>query len=204
MKKQRRLSFLLKISLLTAGTILTATAQQIPEEGPHVRIMKNSDGSSTQFKRDHTNTRLEQSSFMEKANGEKIVRTRTVYRRDLNGRLRSGIIEDGKKNILYRIIYGYDKNTGFLIAENMFDARVIRKNDPIDPNKETPVRALRYSYNAQGQRSKPIVYVGVKGKTAKELQKWIEKNNYQEGTMPIDDPFRNNTVNPNARPLKQR
>lgn len=141
---------------------------------------------------------------MEKANGEKIVRTRTVYRRDLNGRLRSGIIEDGKKNILYRIIYGYDKNTGFLIAENMFDARVIRKNDPIDPNKETPVRALRYSYNAQGQRSKPIVYVGVKGKTAKELQKWIEKNNYQEGTMPIDDPFRNNTVNPNARPLKQR
>jgi len=204
MKKQFCLSFLLTLNFFSAGTLLTATAQEIPDEGPHVRIMKNSDGSSTQFKRDHTNTRLEQSSFMEKANGEKIVRTRTVYRRDINGRLRSGIIEDGKKNKLYRIIYGYDKDTGRLIAENMYDARVTRRNDPKDLTKETPVRALRYSYNAQGQRSKPIVYVGVQGKTAQELQQWIEKNNYQDGTMPIDDPFRNNTVNPNARPLKKR
>ncbi len=199
-----RLTFLLTLGFLTAGMMLEAPAQEIPEEGPHVRIMKNSDGSSTQFKRDHTNTRLEQSSFMEKTNGEKIVRTRTVYRRDVNGRLRSGIIEDGKKNRLYRIIYGYDKDTGRLIAENMYDMRVVRKNDALDPSKETPVRALRYSYNAQGQRSKPVVYVGVQGKTAEQLQKWIEKNNYQDGTMPIDDPFRNNTVNPNAKPLRKR
>jgi len=198
MKKTSRLTFLLSINILTAGMILNATAQEIPAEGPHVRIMKNADGSSTQFKRDMTNRTLEQSSFMEKANGEKIVRTRTIYRRDDNGRLRSGIIEDGKKLKLYRIIYGYDKHTGKLIAENMYDARVVRKNDPRDPNKETPVRALRYSYNAQGQRSKPIVYVGVQGKTAAELKKWIEKNGYQNGTMPMDDPFREDGVTPSA------
>ena len=189
--------------LLTLGFSAQAY-QTIPDEGAHVRILKNSDGSSTQFKRDHTNTRLEQSSFKEKENGEKIIRTRTVYRRDLNGRLRSGIIEDGQKNKLYRIKYGYDKNTGRLIAENMYDMRVTRRNDPTDPNKETPVRALRYSYTAQGQRSKPVVYVGVKGKTAEELKKWINKNGYQNGTQPIDDPFRNQTVNPNAKPLRKR
>ena len=156
--------------------------------------MKNADGSTTQFKRDLNNTRLEQTSYIEKKNGEKIVRTRTVYRRDKDGRLRNGIIEDGQRIKLYRIIYGYDA-TGRLIAENMYDARVVRKNDPIDPTKETPVRALRYTYDPQGKRGRPVAYVGVKGKTAQELQAWIKKNKF-EGGIQLGDPFRNDAVTP--------
>lgn len=205
MKFKNSIYSILALPLITVGLSQSAFSQAIPEEGSHVRIMRNSDGSSTQFKRDHTNTRLEQTSFSEKPNGEKVTRTRTVYRRDLNGRLRSGIIEDGQKNKLYRIIYGYDKNNGLLIAENMYDARIIRKNDPTDPTKETPVRALRYSYNAQGQRSKPIVYVGVQGRTAQELKQWLDKNGNNGSTLPVDDPFRNDkVVNPNAKPLRAR
>jgi hypothetical protein len=165
--------------------------------------MKNSDGSTTQFKRDLNNTTLEKSTFIEKQNGEKIIRTRTTYLRDKQGRLRSGVIEDGQRIKLYKLRYGYDPQTGRLIAENMFDAQNIRRNDPADPSKETPVRALRYSYDAQGQRSRPSVYTNVKGKTAEELQKWLKENKFEKGTLPDVDPFSPKTINPNATRLRR-
>jgi hypothetical protein len=167
----------------------------------HVRLMKNSDGSTTQFKRDLNNTTLEKSTFVEKQNGEKIIRTKTTYVRDKQGRLRNGIIEDGQRVKLYKLRYGYDPKTGRLIAENMFDARTIRRNDPKDPSKETPVRALRYSYDAQGQRSRPSVYTNVKGKTAEELKQWLKENKFEGGTFPDVDPFSPKTINPNASRL---
>ena len=154
-----------------------------------MRLMKNSDGSTTQFKRDLNNTTLEKSTFVEKQNGEKIIRTRTTYVRDKQGRLRSGVIEDGQRIKLYKLRYGYDPQTGRLIAENMFDAQTIRRNDPVDPRKETPVRALRYSYSAQGERSRPSVYTNVKGQTAVELLKWLKENKFEKGTLPDVDPF---------------
>ncbi len=173
---------LLNIGFISLATV--STAQKL-QEGAHVRLMKNADGSTTEFKRDHLNTKLEQTSYIEKKNGEKIVRTRTVYRRDKAGLLRSGIIEDGQRIKLYRIIYGYDK-TMRLIAENMYDARQIRKNDPKSPDKETPVRALRYSYNPQGKRNRPIAFVSVKGRTAQELKAWIKANKFEDGVQKGD------------------
>lgn len=184
---------ILSVSLMALTTV--TNAQKLQEEGAHVRLMKNVDGSTSEFKRDHTNTKLEQTSYIEKQNGEKIVRTRTVYRRDKNGRLRSGIIEDGQRIKLYRIIYGYDPS-GRLIAENMYDARQIRRNDNANPDRETPVRALRYSYDPQGRRNRPVAYVGVKGKTAEQLRAWIKENKFEKGTQPTLDPFRNDKVNP--------
>lgn len=202
MKKQNRLRNILAIPLVTSFFFLlpASVAQILDEDGSHVRIKRNSDGTSTQYKRDHTNTQLEQTSFVEKENGEKVTRTRTVYRRDKDGRLRSGIIEDGGKNKLYRIIYGYHKDTGRLIAENMYDDRVIRKNDIKDLSKETPIRALRYTYNPQGERSKPIIFSAQPGKTAEELKKYLNENG---SSRPTYDPWRNSTVNPNAKPLKR-
>ncbi len=185
----RPLITICSLALLTSACISSAQKKITPEANSHVRLMKNSDGSTTQFKRDLNNTTLEKSTFVEKKNGEKIIRTRTTYVRDKQGRLRSGIIEDGQRIKLYKLRYGYDSKTGRLIAENMFDARTIRRNDPKDPRKETPVRALRYSYDAQGQRSKPVVYVGVKGRTAEELQKWLKDNKFEKGTFPDVDPF---------------
>lgn len=193
-------------SILTISTLILSTSlcyadakKRTPEANAHVRLMKNSDGSTTQFKRDINNTTLEKSTFVEKQNGEKVIRTRTTYIRDKQGRLRSGVIEDGQRVKLYKLRYGYDPKTGRLIAENMFDARVVRRNDPKNPQKETPVRALRYSYDAQGQRSKPLVYVGVQGRTAEQLQKWLKENKFEKGTLPDVDPFSPKTINPNAR-----
>ena len=193
---RRTITLLSGIATLAASSI--CSAQTLPDKGAHVRIFKNTDGSTTQLKRDHTNTRLEQSSYREKANGEKIVETRTLYRRDKNARLRSGIIQDGQRKKLFRIVYGYSAKTGRLIAENMFDARVIRRNNPNNPNEETPIRALRYAYNAQGKRSKPIVYNALPGKTQDQLKAWLKK--YRRGsnsTLPTADPYRNQAVTPN-------
>ncbi len=189
---------LLAITAIAGFGAITNQANAL-ENPAQVRLLKNADGSTTQFKRDHTNTTLEKSTFIEKQNGEKIVRTKTTYVRDKQGRLRSGIIEDGQRRKLYKLRYGYEPKTGRLIAENMYDARIVRKNDPKNPKKETPVRALRYSYTAQGERSRPTVYVGVTGKTAEELMKWLKLNKFEKGTLPDVDPFAPTTINPNAR-----
>ncbi|MGJ8656693.1 MAG: hypothetical protein ACSHX6_09590 [Akkermansiaceae bacterium] len=187
---------------LLSSTAISSAQKKVSDANSHVRLMKNADGSTTQFKRDLNNTTLEKSTFVEKQNGEKIIRTRTTYTRDKQGRLRSGVIEDGQRIKLYKLRYGYDPRTGRLIAENMYDARTVRRNDPANPTKETPVRALRYSYTAQGERSKPIVYVGVSGRTAEELQKWLKENKFEKGTFPDVDPFAPKTANPNATRLR--
>jgi len=194
-----RISFTAFAVTAIAFTSFTESNAKDDIAAAQVRLMRNSDGSTTQFRRDLNNTTLEKETFIEKKNGEKVTRTKTTYVRDKHGRLRSGIIEDGQRRKLYKLRYGYEPKTGRLIAENMYDARQIRRNDPTDPNKETPVRALRYTYNLHGERSKPIVYVGVKGKTAVELQKWLKENKFEQGTLPDVDPFAPKTINPNAR-----
>ena len=162
------------------------------------RITKNRDGSTTEFKRDTGNTTLEKRTYVEKENGEQITRTRTLYRRDKFGNLRSGAIYDGQNKKLFRVVYGYHEDTGRLIAENMFDARV-RRTSPTDPNKEEPVRATRYHYNAQGERSAPFSFTSQAGKTSEELMGWLDRN---KPASDVDrDPFKRIPVNPNATPL---
>ncbi len=191
----------LATALLTSVVTSNGQGKSVTDANSHVRLMKNVDGSTTQFKRDINNTTLEKSTYVEKENGEKIIRTKTTYVRDKQGRLRSGIIEDGQRIKLYKLRYGYDPKTGRLIAENMFDAKQVRRNDPRNPKLETPVRALRYSYDAQGQRSKPIVYSGMTGKTAIEFKKWLKVNKFDKTTLPEIDPFK--TINPNATRLRK-
>jgi hypothetical protein len=201
MKAQLKPILMLCMFALVTSNALSDTQKVTRETNAHVRLMKNSDGSTTEFKRDINNTTLEKSTYIEKENGEKVIRSKTIYERDKQGRLRNGIIEDGQRIKLYTLRYGYDPETGRLIAENMFDARTVRRNDPKDPTLETPVRALRYSYDAQGQRSMPVVYVGVAGKTAEELQTWLKENKFEKGTFPDVDPFSPKTINPNAKRL---
>jgi hypothetical protein len=186
---------------LISSNALSDPQKITSETNAHVRLMKNSDGSTTEFKRDINNTTLEKNTYREDARGEKVIISKTVYERDKQGRLRNGFIEDGQRVKLYTLRYGYDPETGRLIAENMFDARTIRRNDPKDPKKETPVRALRYSYDAQGIRSAPSVYSGLSGRSAEELQDWLKKNKFEKGTIPDVDPFSPTTINPNARRL---
>ncbi|MFC5050563.1 hypothetical protein ACFPK9_08055 [Rubritalea spongiae] len=191
---------LLAILALSAGLNNTAFSQvKSVSDSKHLsRLMNNRDGSVTKFTRDADNTELIKTTYVEKPNGERVIRDTTTFRRDKYGNLRSGIVRDGSKRPLFRIVYGYHKDTGRLVAENMYDARV-KRTFKDDPTKEEPVRATRYHYTAQGERSAPIVFTSQAGKTSEELMNYLNRN--KPGSDVDRDPFRNNPVNPNSRPL---
>lgn len=192
---------LLAIFAITAGLHTTACSQtKSVSKSKHLsRLMNNRDGSVTEFTRNAENTVLIKKTYVDKPNGERVMRDTTTFRRDKLGNLRSGIIADGAKRPLFRIVYGYHKDTGRLVAENMYDARV-KRTFKEDPTKEEPVRATRYHYTAQGERSAPIVFTSQAGKTSEELMNYLNRNKKSDVEL---DPFRNDPVNPNSRPLGQ-
>jgi hypothetical protein len=190
---------LLAILALTIGvqTYCLAQTKSVTNSKHLSRLTRNRDGSTTEFTRNAENTVLIKKNWIEKANGERVLRSTTTYRRDKYGNLRSGIVRDGSKRQLFRIVYGYHKDTGRLVAENMYDARV-KRTFKEDPTKEEPVRATRYHYTAQGERSAPIVFTSQAGQTSEELMDYLNRNKKSDVDL---DPFRQDPVNPNARPL---
>ena len=181
-------------------TPVDAQKKSTSKSGHLARISKNRDGSTTKFVRDPGNRTMKKLTYIETANGEKVVRSRTFYRRDVFGNLRSGEIYDGQKKKLFRVVYGYHVDTGRLIAEDMFDARV-RRTYPNDPSKEQPVRATRYHYNAQGERSAPTTFTSQPGRSSEDLMGWLNRN---KPFSDVDrDPFKKVPANPNAKLLGQ-
>ncbi|MDG1358331.1 MAG: hypothetical protein P8P36_09075 [Akkermansiaceae bacterium] len=194
-------SFLAAINLNAGVNDLTGI--EAPKN--NVRIMHNQDGTYTEFSRSPDERVIERRTYGDrlKGSGDRVLRMLVVYRKDAFGKLRSGIVYDGAGSKLYRIVYGYHKRDGSLVAEDMFDARVKRTRTVTDPvtkkpvEQEYPVRYLRYRYNAQGRQMKPIVVCLPPGKKAEELFG-------KEGSSHIDPWAKNNgkTANPNARSLR--
>lgn len=184
----------LKKCILYAAGISFASIALLPmtqagsgDQDHNVRIMRNQDGSFTEFKKSSDERVIERRNYSAQngGNGERVLRMSIIYRKDVHGKMRSGRIHDGSGKILYRVVYGYHKETGKLVAENMFDARVKRTEIITDPvtgkttEVEKPVRKLYHRYDAQGRRAKPIVICLPPGKTADELfgkdkGSWIE------------------------------
>lgn len=142
----------------------------------NVRVMKNEDGSITEFRRSTDERVIEKRTYGDRrgGSGERVLRMSIIYRKDVHGRLRTGKIYDGSGQVLYRVVYGYHRTTGRLAAEDMFDARVKRTRvvngkDGVPKEVETPVRRLYHRYDAQGRPSKPIVFCAPAGKRAEEL-----------------------------------
>jgi hypothetical protein len=176
----------------------------LPTSKKNVRIMHNQDGSYTEFNRSSDERVIERRTYGERpgGGGDRTLRMSIIYRKDIYGKLRSGIVYDGSGTKLFRIVYGYHKRSGNLVAEDMFDARVKRTKVLTDSKtgkpyeKEMPVRWLRYRYDAQGKQLKPIVICLPAGKRAEELFG-------KSGSSHID-PWASpkKAVNPNARPLQ--
>lgn len=148
-------------------------------EGPNVRVLRHNDGGLTRFVRSSDSRTL--SKTRRNANGVTIMRT--IYRMDENENPLGCKIYDGLNTLLYKVSYGYRKSDGQLVEERMFDARVVRK----DPNtgKEMPVQIVKYVYDGQGNRSVPIVYNLLPGKTFEEVfgvkSSHLETNPFHEG-----------------------
>lgn len=192
------LAIALTISPARAQTSSTSTK---PTSDKNVRIMRNEDGSYTEFRRSSDERVIERRTYGDRpgGNGDRVLRMSIIYRKDVYGKLRSGKIYDGSGKILYRVVYGYHKKTGRLVAEDMFnvlvpETRVITGPDGKPSEIEVPVRRLYHRYDAQGRPAKPIVFCSPKGKKAEELFG-------PEGSTYIKDPWskKGKTANPNAR-----
>ena len=188
-----------KILALAAALVGSGLAQgnQPPKdhmevEGPNVRVLRHEDGSQTRFTRTPDNRTLTK----KKTNANGVLTMLTIYRMDEQGNPRSCNIFDGKNTRLFKVSYGYRKSDGQLVEERMFDARTIRR----DPNtgQEMPVQRICYVYDAQGNRSAPIVYNLLPGKTFEEV--FGVKSSALE-TNPFKEDVPGGTANPNARPV---
>lgn len=157
--------------------------------GPNVRVMKHEDGGETIFSRSPDKRTLTKKTFK---NGN--LAMVTIYRMDANGNPMSCKIIDGQQTELFKVSYGYHKQTGLLVEERMFDSRVKRINK--DNGKELPVQRLIYIYDAQGNRSQPIALNLLPGKTFEEVYgapgTALESN-------PFDDSAPLKPANPNAK-----
>ncbi|MDG0994189.1 MAG: hypothetical protein P8O22_05600 [Akkermansiaceae bacterium] len=168
--------------LLSFATVFLITGisenaySQNQKKKQSVRMMRNDDGSFTEFRRSSNERILEKRILapQEGGNGELATTVSFIYRKDIHGRLRSCKIHDAIGTILYRVSYGYHKDTGRLDREYMFDAQVKRTYtiigaDGKPTNVEKPVRRLYYRYDAQGRPAKPIAICLPPGKRAEEL-----------------------------------
>ncbi len=156
-----------KTPLLALVLALAATPARANEfdgvDGPNVRFMKGEDGSKSLFIRSPDHRILTKST--RSPNGVLTMVTR--YTMDASQNPIGCKIRDGQGTEMFKVSYGYDQNTGQLMAELMFDSRVKR----IDPRsgKEMPVQRVAYLYDANGERSAPIVFNLLPGKTFEEV-----------------------------------
>ena len=132
-------------------------------DSQYVRVMRNQDGSTAIFRRTPSNEVLEKRTF----SADAVLTMLTVYRMDRMGNPLGCKIYDGLKQELFKARYGYDKDTGRLVEEQLYDSRVKR----LDPTGrfEQPVRRFLYTYDANGKQNKPISIVLRPGKTADEM-----------------------------------
>jgi hypothetical protein len=158
-------------------------------DGPNVRVMKNEDGGQTIFSRSADKRTLTKKTFK---NGN--LAMVAIYRMDEHGNPMSCKIIDGQQNEMFKVSYGYHRETGQLLEERMFDSRVKRINK--DTGKEQPVQRLIYLPDPQGKRGQPIAINLLPGKKFQDV--FGEKNTALD-VNPFDEDKGAKPANPNAR-----
>jgi len=151
--------FILILPLLIALPTLLF-AQEWESDGPNSRILRHDDGSRTIYKRAPGQKILIKKNINPQGN----VRLITRYHMDDHGNPRSCKIYDPTGKELFKVSYAYQISTGRLMKERMFFSDKAAANGQPIIASET-----RYTYDAQGNRSKPEVFTFVKGRTAEEL-----------------------------------
>jgi hypothetical protein len=104
-----RLLFLLPVLALAAST------RTAPAEDKRIdafsRIHYHRDGTRTESIKDGTGTRIKEKTYSENS----ILSFVREFETDSKGRLRNGVIYDGRKNVLGSMVYGYDATTDQIV-----------------------------------------------------------------------------------------
>lgn len=134
--------------MLVAGSLVASTGWgQVDLEDSWARKIMHYDESTgdldgvTVAKKNPVEDTLEESTFSQ----HEILITRRVFQMDSQGRIRNGLIFDGKRNLLGRTEYGFDK------WDRIEQERLYTKKGKL-------VRALLYRYDTGGNPVKPIAY----------------------------------------------
>ncbi len=146
-------------------------------DGQYVRVMRLQDGSRAIFQRSPSNDVLEKRTFSPAG----VLTMLTIYRMDKKGNPMSCKIFDGLKQELFKARYGYDRQSGRLVEEQLFDSRV-KRCDPVT-QEEMPVRRFIYTYDENGKQNKPISIVLRPGKRAEDVYaapSALEKNPFHD------------------------
>ncbi len=149
---------------MTAGA-LAASQDDFNVRTSSSRLVKHEDGSRSYFEKTEEGKGMKKTTY----NTHNVLVSVTLYKRGPFGELRSCLIFDGQKNELFYVRYGYDGNAN-LREEQMFDSRT----------KEL-VRRFLYTYDAMGNRSKPVCITLVK--STKDIE------THAVPTAPEKDPF---------------
>ena len=160
-------SLVLALALLGGGTAI-AQVPDLEVKSPYSSVKRNRDGSYEEFSRTPGAPTI--TKCLRDANG--VIRTTTIYRLSPQGNPLACDIYDGRGTRLFKTRYAYNGNRnsptfGKLVEEEMYDARVVRK-DP-RTGKEMPVMKYIYTYDAQGKRMKPQAFTLIPGKHAEEV-----------------------------------
>jgi hypothetical protein len=116
-------------ALLTAALLSSATAanEELVDRpvGAFGRKFIHRDGTYTLSAKQGDKTTIIEETY-NKAN---VMRYKRIFQTDTQGRLRNGVIYDGRKNALGSILFGYDPKTDRIIEERQFDkkGRLIRR-----------------------------------------------------------------------------
>lgn len=156
---------LLILSLAMTAGALTASQDDFNVRTSSSRLVKHEDGSRSYFEKTEEGKGMKKTTY----NTHNVLVSVTLYKRGPFGELRSCLIFDGQKNELFYVRYGYDGNAN-LREEQMFDSRT----------KEL-VRRFLYTYDAMGNRSKPVCITLVK--STKDIE------THAVPTAPEKDPF---------------
>jgi len=187
---------LILAACLLGGVAAYGEVPGLEVKGPYSSLKRNKDGSYEEFSRSPGVPTV--TKQLKDVNG--VVRTTTVYRLSPQGNPLTCDIFDGKGTRLFKTRYAYNKNRnsptfGLLVEEEMFDARVKRK-DPRTGN-EMPVRKFIYTYDAQGNRNAPMAFTLIPGKYAKDVfgPSALEFDPFEGATLPKGE----RAVNPAAK-----
>lgn len=168
-------------------------------KGPHVRIKRSDeDGSYVVFKRTPDDQKLMKTTH----DINDVIQMRALYYRNKKGFLTLGRIFDGQGNQLFRVRYGYDKTTGLLVAEDVFDERAkFYYPDKVDAQGnlvEMPKRRIYYFYDADGNQSKAIALVPHKGAKAEDVFKGKKKSEFDGFDEDKNFDIEKNSTRPNS------
>lgn len=183
---RRPSSFVVILTLLcTLDTSYANVEKEVWEQVSHnVRLMRHRDGTNTEYRRSNDEKTLIKRRLSDVKGGRNAILTTTAYRMDKRGNPLSCKIYDGKENLLFKVSYGYHRETGRLVAEDMFDARAPKKDEN---GKEIPVRRMYWFYDGSGNVSKAYSFVFREGQYADEI---YDTPKAIPSTFPSDNPFK--------------